>query len=279
MSASSKPPAPINHKEWLLAATQRLSAVDIPSARLDAELILCHVLQKDRTWLIGHTDEAPTAHMLSQADVFLDKRIRRIPLAYIVGYKEFYGRRFIVTPDVLIPRPETEVLIDQIKTSVNTTPARILDVGTGSGAIAITLAAELPQVTIEACDTSPTALAVARDNMSLIVPHRFILFKSDLLSHATGSYDYIVANLPYVDISWQRSPETNHEPHLALFAEENGLALIYRLISQAPQRLSDKGYLVLEADPTQHSSIIDYLRAYGLIVTAVDDYCLTLQKV
>lgn len=259
--------------DWLDGATDQLVKANIPSARLDAELMLCHMLGVDRPWLIAHADDSLTMSALSQrggerrgglkqyGEELVLKRLKRQPLAYLFGKKEFYGREFLVTKDVLIPRPETEVLIDLAKKHELT--GRLLDVGTGSGVLGLTLWHELADIDLTLSDISPKALEVAKKNTKKlrVKPVRYV--ESDLLEHwltheQPKPFDVIVANLPYVDRSWERSPETEHEPGIALFARDGGLELIKLLLNQAPQLLSPGGYLLLESDPEQQNDIIMY---------------------
>ena len=190
--------------------------------------------------------------------------------------QDFYGRDFLVTPDVLIPRPESEMLIDAILNlcgkpylpGVKPSPAKlpadltILDVGTGSGCLAITLGLELPEAHIFASDISSPALTIARQNSAKF--HTDIHFyKSNLLSSIDFIPDLIVANLPYVDASWPWLDKSalSADPPIALYAENHGLALIYQLIDQIKQGTK---FLVLEADPSQHPAIIDYAKSHHL---------------
>ncbi|HEX4662349.1 MAG TPA: peptide chain release factor N(5)-glutamine methyltransferase, partial [Candidatus Saccharimonadales bacterium] len=215
----------------LTDATKRLQAADITTARLDSLVLLSHLVDKDKSWVLAHTDEEVTT---SQQELYMAQLTRREshePLAYILGYKEFYGHDFIVTSAVLIPRPETESLVDLLADLQPQPEQRLLDVGTGSGAIAISCKLRWPDLAITATDISPAALAVAAQNASAL--HADItLRESNLLQSVGGPYDYIVANLPYVTRSWQRSPETNYEPAEALFASDDGLALIKKLMTQ-----------------------------------------------
>jgi release factor glutamine methyltransferase len=172
-----------------------------------------------------------------------------------LGHKEFYGRNFEVNQDTLIHRPETEALINVIKEII---PHRVLDVGTGSGCIAITAALELPETEVNAVDISLKALAVAKRNATNLGAN-VNFYRSNLLEKIEGQYDLIVANLPYVDREWGwTSPELAYEPQTALYAEDGGLALIKQLIEQAPAHLCKHGYLILEADLSQHKKIANY---------------------
>ena len=183
----------------------------------------------------------------------------------------FYGRDFVVTKNVLIPRPETEMMVDAvlnlagkaylpgIKPTRRKLPnnPRILDVGTGSGCLAISIALELPEASVTASDVSKDALRVAKDNAKLLNA-KVEFIESDLLSGVSGDYDVIVANLPYVDEDWDwiDKEALAKEPRIALYAEDGGLELIKKLISQVAMRKIK--YLVLEADPCQHNEIIEY---------------------
>jgi release factor glutamine methyltransferase len=257
---------------FLTHATQQLVASGIATARLDALVLLSDALAKDKSWVLAHPEFILTDAALRGLHAKLDKRARRMPLAYIRGRQEFYGRDFSVTPDVLIPRPETETMISVIK---GLAPASLLDVGTGSGAIAITACLELPNSAVAGCDISIAALTIARQNAArLKAPVTF--FVSDLLSGTPAHYDAIAANLPYVDPYWDRSPETDAEPAIALFADDAGLAYIKKLIEQAPATLNKNGYLILEADPRQHAAITAYAAQFAHVAT--DGFVVTLQK-
>lgn len=318
------------YTNWLNNASQQLADADIPTARLDAELILAHALGVDRTWVIAHGDETfPTTpaettvstalavvtsrdffedsafpaergkisnqlapseseKKLRESDDGLQKQVnrlitlrsQRIPLAYLIGDKEFYGRSFAVTADVLIPRPESEVMIDLLKELTHTTPTRLLDVGTGSGCLAITSKLECPQLSVTACDISPAALAIAQKN-AIQLGADITFIQSNLLdvfrTPTKTRFDLIIANLPYVDRDWQRSPETDHEPAQALFADDGGLALIMQLLQQTPSCLTPNGRLLLEADPEQHDTIAAQAHQYGLHEIDRRDYCIVLE--
>lgn len=197
--------------------------------------------------------------------------------AYNKGFQDFYGRDFLVTPDVLIPRPETEMLIDlvlnltgkPILPGVKPSKAKlpqdltIIDVGTGSGCVAITLKLELPEATIIATDISEKALQVAKENAKVLNTEiKFI--QANLLDNIDTIPNLIVANLPYVDKNWEwlDKESLSQEPSLALYADNHGLALIFQLIDQTASKHIK--HLILEADPCQHEQIINYAKKKGL---------------
>ena len=247
--------------EWLAQATKQLQDIGITSARLDAQLLLCDKLNQNKAWLLAH----PEYKLASTTDINkkLSRRLQREPLAYIRCKQEFYGRSFTVAPATLIPRPETEEIITRLSHLQPQPNHKLLDIGTGSGAIAITAKLEFPQLELYATDTSTAALQTAQQNAQNLSA-KITFYQQDLLTNETHSpYTYIIANLPYVSPDWQRSPETNHEPASALFAEEDGLALIHQLITQAPTHLEPQGYLLLEADPRQHKAIITHAQKHG----------------
>ena len=259
--------------EWLAAATTQLTTAGVPSARLDAELLLANELEVTRSWLIAHAhDHIPSDTAKEQ----LFRRVHREPLAYITGKKEFYGRSFLVTEEVLIPRPESEALVSFVKDLQLS--GSVVDVGTGSGCLAISIAMECADLTVTGLDISPGALAVAEANAQALSAK--VSFQiGDLLQGYTGPQPRcIVANLPYVDISWERSEETNFEPSLALFAKENGLELIFTLLEQAALILMTAGVIVLEADPRQFSQIRSKAEVLGFIQIAREGFMIAFKR-
>ena len=245
----------MNISAWLDHAIKQLREIGVDSTRLDAELILANTLRKNRTYLHTHPENDIDPRRVDIANARLRLRLERVPLAYILGYRDFYGRRFTVSPQVLVPRPESEAIIELLKELG--VSGKLLDIGTGSGCLGITAKLEIPKLNVILSDISQSALRVARQNAEKFQAD-VALIKSNLLRAIPGKFDIIIANLPYVDRSWQRSPETNHEPALALFAKDEGLALIYQLIDQLPAHLSPSALIFLEADPRQHGAIIAY---------------------
>ncbi len=253
--------------DWLKTAKTKV-------APLDAELILLHVLnQTDRSFLVSHDD---LDFNPETADQLLEKRAAGTPLSYLTGKREFYGRDFHVTPNVLIPRTETEDIISIALDILKTEPAAdILDIGTGSGCIPITLALE-SDAKVSACDISEEALRVAEENNRTLEAN-VNFFKSDLLENVSTLPTIITANLPYVNPDWDwLGQEIKHEPALALYADDNGLALIKKLINQIVTKKSDNKtrYLILEADISQHDDIIAYTKAHEFNLIKQQNYIL-----
>lgn len=270
-------------KDWIKDATRQLIAAGIGTAKLDAEIILAHTLRKPRTYLHAHDDELIEPRRLEIADARLQLRIDRTPIAYIVGHKEFYGRPFKVTTATLIPRPESEAFIHLLKDIVpKNLPLlpnnlQLVDVGTGSGCIGITAKLEFPELDVALIDISKHALNIAQANAKQLGAD--VAFeRNDLLRGIQRHFDIIVANLPYVDRSWEVSQETHAEPELALYASHSGLALINQLIIQASQLLTPGGSLLLEADPRQHAAIIAECKRHELTYQKTEGFILQFAK-
>lgn len=270
--------------QWISQATASLKAADIPSAHLDAEIILAHTLRKTRTYLHAHGEEVLTDRQVEIADARIELRKDRTPLAYIIGHKEFYGRLFKVTPATLIPRPESETIITLLKellpsshSLLQEAPKRLVDIGTGSGCLGITAKLECPELDVTLCDISNHTLTVAKNNARQLEAEVETL-QSNLLADYPFSPDVILANLPYVDTSWERSPETNYEPQEALFAGDGGLALIKKLIEEAKLRLASGGLVFLEADLRQHAELIKYAKKHGFALRESRDLIAVIEK-
>ena len=259
-------------ESWLAKASQTLTKANVPSARLDALILLEDALHKDRSFVLAYGEEELTDGQLSSLNKQLQRRTAREPLAYIRGFSEFYGRLFTVNKDVLIPRPESELIIEEaLKLKLPTRPV-IADVGTGSGSLATTLALELPKASVHAYDISGPSLEVAKGNA-----RRFktaVDFQiSNLLDGATHNFDLIVANLPYVANEQLVSPETKFEPSQALYAEADGLAAIQSLLRSLNRGLlKNGGYLVLEAEPRQHQTISTLAQQQKLVLITTNGF-------
>jgi len=237
--------------EALFEATRVLRTAGVPESRRDAGSLLALVIQEDRTYLISHAEEKLNLNVVLEFRKMVERRAAGEPLQYIMGQQDFYGRVFRVTPEVLIPRPETELLVEAALGSMN--GSRFCDVGTGSGCIAVTLLCESPDSYGVGLDVSPGALAVAKENASALrVAQRIEFLISDCfdaLPETTTPFDLIVSNPPYVaaDVVGGLQREVrDHEPMVALTPGKDGLRIIRRLIREAPQFLRKDGQLLLE---------------------------------
>jgi release factor glutamine methyltransferase len=266
--------------EVLHGATQALAATDCDTPRLDAEVLLAHVLGSDRAWLYAHPEHALSPVQVSDYQSLISRRAEREPVAYLTGHKEFFGLDFIVTPDVLIPRPETEGLVElalQCAASLPR-PHRVVDVGTGSGAIAVTLAVHLPQTHVLAIDTSLAALTLARRNAARHgVAQRIHCIQGNLLAPLARPVDLIVANPPYLSQAELASapPEVAcWEPSVALHGGLDGLAVIRHLLTMAAHRMAPGGALLVEIGATQGAETLNLAHRYfpQAIAQIIQDY-------
>jgi release factor glutamine methyltransferase len=288
-------------KHSLAAAITQLTAAQVPSPRLNAELLLMFVLDCDRAFLYAHPERDLTPAETARYQAALAERARGVPAQYITGHQEFWGMDFIVTPAVLIPRPETEHLIETVldlltsdlgpqtsdfrlassktqglKSEVrglvpelrgprSGAVLRLLDVGTGSGCIAVALAKELPQAEVHATDISPAALEIARANAARHQLESRIQFRqTDLLTgFALETFDFVVSNPPYVGESEEDQVQLEvrkFEPRSAVFAGPTGLEVIARLIPQAHAALRPGGWLIFEISGAIASAVDRLLR-------------------
>jgi release factor glutamine methyltransferase len=238
------------------------------TARRDAELLLMHITRLTKADLLTHPNRELSESQMSAYRAAIERRARNEPVQYITGTQEFYGRGFAVTPAVLIPRPETEHMVESVLAlhpePTRILPLRILDIGTGSGILAITLALELPNATVTATDISAAALPVARQNArSLGAKDRIRFVQSDLFAAlADERFDCIVANPPYVATDEVLEPQVrDYEPVTALYAGEDGLTVYRRLIPQAFEHLEPGGHLLLEIGHGQRDAVAGLLRA------------------
>ncbi|MDD5288791.1 MAG: peptide chain release factor N(5)-glutamine methyltransferase [Dehalococcoidales bacterium] len=253
----------MTRRQALDAARELLAVQKIADASLEAELLLRHALEIDRTQLYTEPDCALTPRQEETYRSCIERRIKGEPSAYITGHREFFGLDFYVDKNVLIPRPETELLVEQAVTRASKHPhPAIVDVGTGCGAIAISLATHIPHAKIYATDISPAALEVASRNCQKHrVEDRITLLTGNLLIPVPVMADIIVANLPYVTTADLPQVNTSgFEPSLALHGGWDGLDLINRLCLQARDRLSFGGCLLLEIGPGQGKKLADFLR-------------------
>jgi release factor glutamine methyltransferase len=254
----------------IASGAKRLSLGPHPDrARQDAETILLHVLEKSRAWLHAHSDEELDRSDAIRYMTLILLRYKGEPMQYIAGQTEFYGLPFRVTPAVLIPRPETEHLVEKVfEIAALFHAPRIVDVGTGSGCIAVTLAHHLPHAQITAIDLSSAALASASESAALNhVSHRIRFLEGDLLSPVAGEqFEIIVSNPPYVpetDRATLSVEVRDYEPALALFAGDDGLDVYRRLIPAAFGALVPGGFVALEIGYGQSPAITELLARAG----------------
>ena len=242
-------------REAWIQARSRLERTGIDDAALESEVILRHALGIDRAAFFASLEHEPDPSALRLADSIVGRRKHGEPLAYIVGRREFYGLDILVTPDVLIPRQETELIVDAILELGRARPGiTLVDVGTGSGAIAVAAAVNLPRSHVYATDSSEAALRVARDNCRRHnVEDRVALVHGDLLDPLDKPVDVIASNPPYVMTAEIESlgREVRREPVQALDGGPDGLDVIHRLFEQAPAALRAGGAMLVEIDPRQ----------------------------
>ena len=248
----------------ILEATQVLRQAGVPEARREAASLLTHTIAKDRTFLITHAEELLDANELETLRDYVARRATGEPLQYITGHQHFYGLEFEVTRDVLIPRPETELLVEAALDLIGDAEATSLvcDVGTGSGCIAITLLHNRPKVRAVAVDVSEAALSVATRNAARHgVSERINFAVSDCFAALEKNklpFDLVVSNPPYVaekDFCGLQREVREHEPRVALTPGDDGLSIIRRLLSQAPAFLVDGGYLLMEIGFDQRAAV------------------------
>jgi release factor glutamine methyltransferase len=249
-------------KPALTSAIERLTAEAVPSPRMNAELLLMFTLDCDRAYLYAHSERELTKDEQAHYTSALDERARGVPAQYITGHQEFWGLDLIVTPAVLIPRPETEHVVESVlersrsrELGEKSPPTvKIVDVGTGSGCIALALAKELPEAEIHATDISHEALEIAQANAARLgLQDRVQFHHANLLEGIGSEFDFVVSNPPYVGESEEDQVQLEvrkFEPRNAVFAGPTGLEVIERLIPQAHAALHPAGWLVMEISGT-----------------------------
>lgn len=260
--------------DWLFTASASLQESSISTARLDCLVLLEDCLQKDRAFILAHPELELSAKQLAVLQQQLTRRSSHEPLAYIRGKTEFYGREFFIDERVLEPRPESETMIDLLK-ELGTPAVNIADIGTGSGALAITAQLELPEARVAAVDIDPSCLSVAAKNAAF---HEgsIELFPGDLLQPFLQKScnfvpDVLLCNLPYVPDSFQINRAATHEPALALFGGPDGLDVYRTLFTQAA-KLPKKPVILTESLPPQHPALTDIATSYGYRQKVEDDF-------
>lgn len=244
-------------RQSLFWATEKLNQSKIKSAALDAEILLSHTLNKPKSFLYSRPEHKPTKSQLQKFKHLISRRSKHEPVAYIIHHKEFYGLDFYVNKNVLIPRPETEILVEQVLK--NKKIKTVIDIGTGSGCISVSLAKYNPKLKITASDISPKALSIAQKNAQLYkVNGRIKFIKSDLLKKIPNSLlltpgSCIVANLPYLSEKIYRQQYSNlkFEPKSVLYAGKDGLKYYKKLFEQIKQLQHVPKFIYLEINPDQ----------------------------
>ncbi len=271
---------PVVLRDVWMAAAEELESAEIDDARFEAEVLLRHATGLSRAQLYASLADEIDATAQQRFVAAIAERTERKPLAYITGTREFYRLEFRVTPDVLIPRPESELLVDAALDHMRQArirAAQVADVGAGSGAVGIALAKHRRGINLICSDVSRDALLVARDNAQRLLRRPNAAFvQGDLLTPLPGPFHCVVANLPYIPEERldQLEPEvSDHEPRIALTPGTRGTELILRLITQLPSRLHPNGVAVLEVDPGQETAIAEAARQMlpDADVTVLDD--------
>lgn len=265
--ATGSPGAPVTVADFLRLA--QATGLD----RLDAQLIACAVLSRPRTWLLAHdTDPLPAEHLPRLLD-WLKRRADGEPLAYLIGDKEFFGLPLRVSPDVLVPRPDTETLVhwaldtlDRLTHPLPGSPLTVADLGTGSGAIALAIASARPDTDVCAVDFSPGALAVARDNAHRLGLHHVRFAQGSWFEPLNERrFHLVVSNPPYIAEGDAHLPALRHEPISALTAGPDGLDDLRLIVQQAPVHLHENGWLLLEHGHDQTKAVQQLLRQAGFV--------------
>lgn len=250
--------------EWLVENMKKLKQAGVDSPRRDCLVFLEDTLGKDRAWVVSNPEHRLQIQSLKTLSRLIDRRVGREPLAYIRGKAWFYGRLFYVDPSVMIPRPESEDFIEIIR-EIN--PGELVDLGTGSGCLAITAKLELPKCSVFAYDIDQNALETARKNA---LKHRanIVFAQSDMLQHVANSPFTLVANLPYVPEGLITSPEIQHEPATALFSGKDGLNHYRRFWTEILNSLQQPQHILIESLENQHAYLKNLANKSGYTLSS-----------
>ena len=241
--------------------------------RFEAFILLAHILDKPKEYLIAHDDDELTDTTVMTFDMFVSMRLDGVPVPYLIGHQEFFGRYFTVDPNVLIPRPDTEVLIEQALMVTPECP-KVLDMGTGSGCIAITIAKECPGSQVTATDFSEAALSIAKNNAKALeadIDFRLGSWWNPIKNNE--KFDLILSNPPYIRPNDEHLPALQHEPQTALTDGVDGLSCLHEIAAHAIDHLDIGGWLLVEHGWDQAEAVADLFRSYGLAaIRSVKDY-------
>jgi len=253
-------------QQWLQSARQQLAQFVPPDeATIEAQLLLMHVLNVNRAWLIAHATDLLQAVAANNFEKLVQRRRQGEPVAHILGSREFFGLTLKVTPDTLIPRPDTETLVEAALNKING-PMRILDLGTGTGAMALAIAKQAPQCEVIAVDASAAALAVAKENVATLQLSNVKCMASQWFAALPEcKFDLIVSNPPYIEDNdpHLQQGDLRFEPFSALASGADGLQDIRQIIAQAPAYLNEGGWLMLEHGYNQAPAVQKLLNAHG----------------
>ena len=259
---------------WLQQAVAALCGSDSP--KRDAEILLGFATGKSRSWLVAFDDAELDTAQLTQLEALLARRVTGEPIAHLVGEREFWSLPLRVNNATLIPRPDTEILVEQALAHLPAEPATLLDLGTGTGAIALALASERPDCQVIGCDRIPAAIALAQDNAQRLRIHNVQFHLSHWFDHLPAQrVDLIVSNPPYIDAADEhlQQGDVRFEPLSALVADDQGLADLRFIIQAAPQWLTPQGWLLLEHGWQQGAAVRALLAQHGYqAVQTVEDY-------
>ena len=253
----------------VLAAARKRLGNHSPTPRLDAEVLLAHLLDRDRSWFYAHQDDSLPATTLAQYEQLLERRVQQVPVAYLTGRQEFWSLEFTVGDSVLVPRPDTELLVETgIELVQDLEAPRILDMGIGSGAVAIALACELRHADITGSDSCSKALDIATTNANRLQPGRIRLLQSNWFDNLGDEvFDLIVSNPPYIadDDAHLYNTSIRHEPRMALVSGLDGLDAIRHICNHAHRHLHPNGALALEHGYNQGAAVRSLLHQHGYV--------------
>jgi release factor glutamine methyltransferase len=269
-------------EEWLKIATTKLNQAGIGTSRLDSLILLEDVLSSDRAHLLAHSDEIISVEFLAKLNNLLNQRLKHVPLAFIRGKTEFYGRNFVINRHVLQPRPESETMIDLFKSTVTTKPNvkairsegndfKVADVGAGSGALGITAKLECPDLMVELIEIDPSAIEVAKNNVEIFTINISII-QSNLLEQTPKDYQFLLCNLPYVPDDFSINLSAMHEPRIAIFGGKDGLDLYRRLFKSLKSFSNKPLYILTESFPMQHSELSHIAKENGYVESINEDF-------
>jgi release factor glutamine methyltransferase len=273
---------------WLRSAEKTLVQSGIGTARLDCLVLLEDIMSKDRSWLLAHPEFELTTKQFTKLKNLLSQRAQHIPLAYVRGQTEFYGRTFVVNNSVLEPRPESETMIDMlkkvdfntlkdVKSSGKLEQIKLADVGTGSGALGITAKLECPDLDVELLEIDKEALKVAKTNVDLFTLN-ISAIESDLLSASSSDLDVLLCNLPYVPDNFQINTAAGHEPNIAIFGGPDGLDVYRRLFDQIKKRSMQPLLILNEAMPPQHDTLESIANSSGYNLIDRQDFIQVFER-